>query len=254
MPDDAPRRAPHDARTPGGAGVVVVAAGSGSRLGADRPKALVEVAGATLLEHAVRGALLAGVDAVVVVAPASHLAEAEPLLARLLAAAGGTTGALPGVVVVGGAERTDSVGAGLRALEAVVAEQGVALDVVLVHDAARCLTPADVYLRVTAAVRAGAAAAVPGLPVVDTVKVVDEAGVVLSTPQRSSLRAVQTPQAFAVEVLRAAHASGAHASDDAALVEALGHEVVVVEGDPRAFKITDREDLARAARLAAVEA
>lgn len=224
----------HDARTDDGAGVVVVAAGSGTRLGADRPKALVEVAGVTLLEHALVGATGSGAGHVVVVAPADHLAQTEGVVARVRTQAVVT-------VVPGGAERTDSVAAGLAALPP-------GLDVVLVHDAARCLAPASLFERVTAAVRAGAAGAVPGLAVVDTIKVVDERGAITATPARASLRAVQTPQGFRADLLRAAHATGVQATDDAALVEALGHEVLVVEGDERALKVTTVEDLRRVER------
>ena len=105
------------------------------------------------------------------------------------------------------------------------------VDVVLVHDAARCLTPLAVFERVVAAVRGGAAGAVPGIPLVDTVKTVDADGVITGTPDRASLRAVQTPQGFAREVLVAAYSGGLEATDDAALVELGGHHVVVVDGD-----------------------
>ena len=213
-------------------GVVVVAAGSGTRLGAGRPKAFVELAGATLLHHAVVGALAADPRQLVVVVP-------EELLDEARAIAGGAAGEVPTTVIAGGAERTDSVRAGLAAL-------GPACDVVLVHDAARCLTPGAVFRRVVAAVAAGAAGAVPGLPVVDTVKTVDPRGVITGTPDRSSLRAVQTPQGFAAAVLRAAYAGDLHATDDAALVEQSGHDVVVVDGDPLGLKITTEDDLARA--------
>ena len=125
------------------------------------------------------------------------------------------TGGVPTAFVAGGAERTESVAAGLAALD-------TGCDVVLVHDAARCLTPTTVFDRVVAAVRAGADGVVPGLAVVDTVKTVDAEGLVTGTPDRVSLRAVQTPQGFRRAVLLAAHASGAVATDDAALVERRG--------------------------------
>ncbi|EWT03830.1 2-C-methyl-D-erythritol 4-phosphate cytidylyltransferase, partial [Intrasporangium chromatireducens Q5-1] len=147
-------------------------------------------------------------------------------------------------VVAGGAERGDSVAAGLGALSGGV-------HVVLVHDAARCLAPSTVFARVIEAVRGGAAAAVPGLPVVDTIKEVDACGRVVGTPDRSRLRAVQTPQAFSRTVLERAHAVTSDATDDAALVERLGEPVIVVPGDERALKITTREDLDRAARILA---
>ncbi len=218
-------------------GVVVVAAGSGARLGADRPKAFVDLAGATLLEHAVRGALSAGPDELVVVVPEELVDEARSIVDPLPGSARAT-------VVAGGAERTDSVAAGLTALSP-------AVELVLVHDAARCLAPVGVFQRVLAALAVGAKGVVPGIPVVDTIKVVDDGGIITDTPARSSLRAVQTPQGFDRSVLTAAHAAGAAATDDAALVEALGHDVVVVDGDPLALKITTPADLQHAERLLA---
>ncbi len=143
-------------------------------------------------------------------------------------------------VVAGGAERSDSVAAGLRALEGVEAQH------VLVHDTARCLAPPDVFARVLAALEAGDRAVVPGLPVADTIKLVDTDHLVAHTPDRASLRAIQTPQGFARDVIVHAHAAGARATDDAALAEAIGVPVRVVPGDALAFKITDRADLERA--------
>lgn len=225
---------------PRSVGVVVVAAGSGTRLRADRPKAFVELGGRSLLERSVGQALRAGVSSVAVVVPAALVEEATTMLAPLPA------DQVHLRVVAGGEERTDSVRAGLRAVDP-------SCDIILVHDAARCLTPLTVFERVAAAVVAGAAGAVPGLPVVDTIKTVDERGVITSTPDRASLRSVQTPQAFAAQVLRAAYATSADgaalATDDAALVERSGHDVVVVEGDRLAFKITTPEDLRRAEAL-----
>ncbi|QNN50819.1 2-C-methyl-D-erythritol 4-phosphate cytidylyltransferase [Phycicoccus endophyticus] len=218
-------------------GVVVVAAGSGSRLGASLPKAFVPLAGRPMLAWALETvAALPGLRSLVVVVPE---ALADPSLPPWSAVS------LPvgAHVVAGGAERTESVAAGLAALDP-------GCDVVLVHDAARCLTPVAVFERVVAAVRAGADGVVPGLAVVDTVKTVDADGVVTGTPERTTLRAVQTPQGFPREVLLAAHASGMVATDDAALVERTGHRVVVVDGDPMGFKVTTPEDLERAERLA----
>ncbi|MCA1783274.1 MAG: 2-C-methyl-D-erythritol 4-phosphate cytidylyltransferase [Dermatophilaceae bacterium] len=222
-------------------GVVIVAAGSGMRLGAALPKAFVELGGRTLLQRSIEAVLAAQAASLVVVVPAELVRETtttvDPIVER---------GEMSVRVVAGGAERTDSVRAGLAALDP-------RCDVVLVHDAARCLTPVAVFERVIAAVAAGAAGAVPGLPVVDTVKTVDARGVITGTPVRSTLRAIQTPQGFAADVLRDAYASadiaGGQATDDAALVELGGHDVVVVEGDLLAFKITTREDLERAERL-----
>lgn len=132
-----------------------------------------------------------------------------------------------------------------------LARLGAGHDVVLVHDAARCLAPPEVFERVVEAVRAGAAGVVPGVPVTDTIKQIDGSGRVIATPARTSLRAVQTPQGFAAGVLLRAHASGADATDDAALVEGLGEVVTVVEGSDLAFKITGPDDLARAEDIVA---
>ena len=235
-----------DADAPTGrVGVVIVAGGSGSRLGAAEPKAFVRVAGRTLLSYAVeRVAQVPGLASLVMVAPATHLdaarADLIPLASADLVAVGARSA--DAAVVAGGAERSDSVRIGLERLDP-------ACDLIVIHDAARCLTPAAVFERVIAAVRGGAAGAVPGLPVVDTIKVVDGEGVITGTPDRATLWAVQTPQGFDATVLRTAYASGLTATDDAALVEAIGHHVRVVEGDPLAFKITTPDDLARAELL-----
>lgn len=223
----------------GDVGVVVVAAGSGSRLGADVPKAFVQLRGRTLLDHTVATVLcLSRVRAVVVVVPRSHRHPESWMPPAPL-----WVGEPRVRIIAGGAERTDSVRAGL-------AELGPNCRIVLVHDAARALTPLSVFDRVMAAVREGDAGAVPGLPVVDTIKSVDLDGFITGTPDREGLRAVQTPQAFRAEVLRAAYDTGGAATDDAALVELCGHRVRVVPGDPRAFKITTAQDLERARQLA----
>jgi 2-C-methyl-D-erythritol 4-phosphate cytidylyltransferase len=139
--------------------------------------------------------------------------------------------------VAGGAQRQESVA---RALAALPSEVGL----VLVHDAARCLVPASVVEAVVAALRAGAAAVVPVLPVADTVKQVDAAGAVVRTVPRADLRAVQTPQGFARHVLERAHGAGVQgATDDASLVEALGLPVTTVAGSEEAFKVTRPLDL-----------
>ena len=193
------------------------------------------LAGKPLLEHAIQHALEAPeVSHVIVVAPASHLREAGAIASR---------SARPDDVDVvrGGVERTDSVAAGLAGLRP---DDGI----VLVHDAARALAPAELFSRLVHEVRSGHPAVVPGLPVTDTVKAVDSRGRVTGTPDRATLRAIQTPQAFLREVLEHAHASGAQATDDATLVERIGGHVRVVDGDPLAFKITEPDDLARAER------
>ena len=139
------------------------------------------------------------------------------------------------VVVNGGATRSDSVRAGLAA----VPDDA---EVIVVHDAARPFAPAALFEAVVAAIRNGADGAVPGVAVTDTIKQV-AGGQVVATLDRDSLVAVQTPQAFSAQALRRAHAGGAEASDDAALVEAAGGRVVVVPGDPANTKITLRTDL-----------
>jgi 2-C-methyl-D-erythritol 4-phosphate cytidylyltransferase len=137
--------------------------------------------------------------------------------------------------VAGGASRSESVRAGLAAVPADAT-------IICVHDAARPLASPELYRRAIAAVRNGADAAIPGVAVADTIKVVAN-GVVVSTPDRSSLVAVQTPQAFRAATLRAAHALDGDATDDAALVEGLGGVVVVVDGESANRKITVRDDL-----------
>ena len=282
----------------GGVVAVLTAAGSGTRLGASGPKALVEIAGESLVRRAARGLLSAGVVRhVVVTAPAEYLDRFEAEVAGITEVAGldgpGVSGTIE--VVPGSPDsRQASVALGLAA--ALAAHPDAA--VVLVHDAARALTPPEVVRRVVAAVRAGHDAVVPALPVTDTVKEVagpdrsrshrsesghHETGLyhstsnldrssaqrgrgagvqiesVVGTPDRSRLRAVQTPQGFAAAALVAAHRLGADraadearsASDDAGLIEAAGGGVVVVEGDPLAMKVTTPVDLALADVLAA---
>jgi 2-C-methyl-D-erythritol 4-phosphate cytidylyltransferase len=123
-----------------------------------------------------------------------------------------------------------------------------------VHDAARCLAPADLFERVAATVRDGADAVIPSLPVIDTIKEVAADGTVLGTVDRSVLRAVQTPQGFRAPVLRAAHAAAADLhTDDAGAVEKLGRPVVCVTGSDFALKITRPIDLALATHLLSLE-
>jgi 2-C-methyl-D-erythritol 4-phosphate cytidylyltransferase len=138
--------------------------------------------------------------------------------------------------VAGGATRSESVRAGLAAVPPDT-------DIICVHDAARPLADVAVFERVITAVAEGADGAVPGIPVADTIKIIDRDHVVTATPERTSLTAVQTPQAFRASVLRAAHASGGDATDDAALVEERGGRVVVVAGDQANRKITHPDDL-----------
>ncbi|AQT81893.1 2-C-methyl-D-erythritol 4-phosphate cytidylyltransferase [Mycolicibacterium litorale] len=211
---------------------VVTAAGSGERLGAGIPKAFVELAGRSMLLRAVDGLWDSGVvDRVVVAAPAERVDEAKLMLD------GRAT------VVTGGAERPETV---RRALDAIGDPEFV-----LVHDAARPLTPVAQVQRVVSALRAGQRAVIPVLPVTDTIKAVDANGVVLGTPERAGLRAVQTPQGFETSLLRRAYqrAAGAVVTDDAALVEHLGTPVHTVAGDTLAFKITTPLDLQLARAL-----
>jgi 2-C-methyl-D-erythritol 4-phosphate cytidylyltransferase len=207
---------------------IVPAAGRGDRLGPGTPKALRLLAGEPLLVHAVRSAVASGVvDLVAVAAPPSEVDDVRDLL---------KPHAPELVVVAGGPTRKASVAAAL-------AEVPGAVDVVLVHDAARCLTPPELFAAVTNAVRRGADAAVPVLPVADTIKQVhgDE---VLATLDRSELYTVQTPQAFRRAVLDHAHATvDEDATDDAGLAERAGAVVHVVAGDDEAFKITRPLDL-----------
>lgn len=223
-------------------GVVLVAAGSGTRLGAGVPKAFVEIDGRTLLAHAIRSlAGLPGRVAVAVAAPAERLEEA----ARIARAAVGDAGFddVAVEVVPGGASRQASVAAALEALPP-------DCDVVLVHDAARAFAPRSLAERVAGAVRATGEGVVPVLPVVDTIKRLDGARV-LETVDRDTLGAAQTPQGFPAGALRDAY-RGARAehTDDAALVAAAGLRVRTVEGDPLAFKVTRPGDLDRATRAA----
>ena len=246
----------------GGALAVLTAAGSGSRLGAGVPKALVPVGGVSLLRRAAAGLIASGaVSHVVVTAPAEEVDRFRAELAGLPdGSAGAAAGRRSGIEVVAGSPRSRQASVALGLAAALVAVPQA--DVVIVHDAARALTPPEVTQRVVAAVRAGHEAVVPALPVTDTVKEVEtrpagEPEPVVGTPRRDRLRAVQTPQGFETSVLVAAHRTGAEragdealaASDDAGLVEACGGRVVVVAGDERAMKVTTPMDLALAELL-----
>jgi 2-C-methyl-D-erythritol 4-phosphate cytidylyltransferase / 2-C-methyl-D-erythritol 2,4-cyclodiphosphate synthase len=230
---------PADGSTPA-VGVVIVAAGSGTRLGAAEPKAFVAVAGRSLLEHSLQAVLsLAEPASVVVVAPASHVREAQAIVHRVAGAAQGYV-----TTVVGGATRQQSVSAGLAALPA-------GTSAVLIHDAARALQPTAVFERVIALVTAEQVGVVPVLPVVDTVARRDDDGRIIAPVDRSSLAAVQTPQGFPFPLYRDVIAAAAHEStDDQSVHRAAGHPVLVVDGDPHGFKITTPWDLRRAEQLA----
>jgi 2-C-methyl-D-erythritol 4-phosphate cytidylyltransferase/2-C-methyl-D-erythritol 2,4-cyclodiphosphate synthase len=217
-------------------GIVVVAAGSGTRLGGSEPKAFVALRGVPVLERALRGVFDSVEPAqVVLVVPSSHLKAARSIADRVAGVASDSVS-----VVAGGATRQASVAAGLAALAADV-------DTVLVHDAARALTPPMLFDRVARAVRSTGGGVIPALPVTDTVKRVGADAAVLGTVDRSDLVHVQTPQGFPRVDLDAAYGGAIEEhTDDAALFAAAGHVVTVVEGEARAFKITTPWDLRRA--------
>ncbi|MGH3753527.1 MAG: 2-C-methyl-D-erythritol 4-phosphate cytidylyltransferase [Pseudonocardiaceae bacterium] len=218
---------------------MVPAAGQGVRLAAGMPKAFVPLRGRPLLWHCVQGLLAAGcVELVVVAVGAQH----RDLAWAALADAGERVR-----IVTGGAQRSDSVRAALFSVPDA--------EVVLVHDAARCLTPVSVIRAVAAAVLAGQRAVVPALTVVDTIKQVDADGRVVATVDRAALRVVQTPQGFAGDLLRRAHqAPSGPVTDDAGLVEQLGETVTTLPGHPHAFKITTPFDLVVAEVVAGARA
>ena len=205
---------------------IIAAAGSGERFGATLPKALITLGNRTLIEHAV-AALAPVVSEIVICAPAGYEEQIQELVGNDI------------TVVVGGATRSDSVRAGIAALS------GNA-KFVLVHDAARALATTELAQRVLTSLEKGEVAVIPGLELIDTVKSVDASGHVTSTPDRASFRRVQTPQGFDLEVLKKAHATGTDATDDGALVEAIGHKVLIIKGEERALKITTPTDLASA--------
>jgi 2-C-methyl-D-erythritol 4-phosphate cytidylyltransferase len=220
---------------------VVVAAGSGVRLGGGVPKALRDLAGRPLVTRSVEQLASGGcTHAVVVVADG-----VQDLFADALAAA-----PIPCRLVLGGAVRQDSVRHGLDAVDADPALAGCR--VVLVHDAARALVPASVVAGVIAAVRAGAKAVIPVVPVIDTIRQVTDAG--SRVVDRSVLRAVQTPQGFDRRTLTDAHAivaaDGFEVTDDAAACEYAGHDVTLVEGARESMKVTEPLDLVLAEAIA----
>lgn len=231
------------ARTKAPVVALVAAAGRGTRLGADIPKAYVQLRGRSLLERSVTAMETSEiVDHIGVIVSA----DMEPLARKLLRG--------HDVQFIHGAgERADSVWEGLKALSLIDAT-------VLIHDAARALTPPGMIARVARAVLDGSPAVVPVLPVADTIKrVTDDGATVLGTPDRATLRAVQTPQGFDLATLRAANekyfaqvgsaAAGFTATDDASLMEWFGVPVTTVQGDPMAFKITTPIDLVLAERI-----
>jgi 2-C-methyl-D-erythritol 4-phosphate cytidylyltransferase len=217
----------------GDVAVLVPAAGAGLRLGPGGPKALRLLAGEPLLVHAIRRvAAAAPVRQIVVAAPAADVEAVRALLAPVA----------PVTVVAGGAERQESVAIAL-------AQVPPEIEIVLVHDAARALTPPALIESVAATVRDGAPAVIPVLPVVDTIKEVSGEAV-LGTVDRAALRRVQTPQGFRHDVLAAVHAAATDPlTDDAGLVEKAGRPVICVPGSELALKITRPLDLILAEAL-----
>ena len=216
---------------------IVPAAGVGQRVGTDAPKAFLTVGSRSILAMAADAVCACpAVSALVVAVPDGWQAAAEHALERRR---------VPSTVVVGGASRQASVRAALDAVPA-------GSDIVVVHDAARPFASPEVFARVLAAIADGAEAAVPVVPVLDTVIRV-RAGVLAGTEPRDELSLAQTPQAFRLEVLREAHgkaeASGFAFTDDATMVEWAGIEVRTVAGDAANRKITTSADLAEARRL-----
>lgn len=208
---------------------IIAAAGSGERLGAKTPKAFVQLAGRTLIEHAF-SSLSPLVDEVVIAAPATYEGQVQSLFGE------------SAKVVTGGATRSASIA---HALEVISPD----IEFVLVHDAARALASTSLAGRVIQALNDGEVAVIPALPVVDTIKSINSDGYVTLTPDRTYLRAVQTPQGFTRQILNRAHQDSERnpdATDDAALVESLGEKVKVIEGEARALKITTSDDLERA--------
>jgi len=206
--------------------LLIPAAGSGERFGASIPKALVQLNGRTLIEHAILN-LGPIATQIIVAAPAGYEDEFRKILGDAV------------TVVTGGSTRTKSVKIALES----IAED---IEYVLVHDAARPLASGELGRSIVEALATGEVAVIPALSVADTIKEVDAGNYVVSTPNRERLRAVQTPQGFARETLIKAHMQNIEATDDGALVEAMRGKVKLIEGENRALKITNPEDLASA--------
>jgi 2-C-methyl-D-erythritol 4-phosphate cytidylyltransferase/2-C-methyl-D-erythritol 2,4-cyclodiphosphate synthase len=205
---------------------IIAAAGSGERFGAVIPKALIQLGDRTLIEHAT-SSISSVADQIIVTAPAGYEKQIQTLVGD------GIT------VVTGGITRSESVRIGLSKVSK-------SAEFVLIHDAARALASPALAQSVVAALKGGDVAVIPGLAQSDTVKIVDGDGIVTSTPDRTTMRKIQTPQGFTYGLISQAHAASGEATDDAALVEALGKPVRVIAGEERALKITTPSDLATA--------
>ena len=208
---------------------IIAGAGLGNRLGAKLPKALIQIDGISLVERAF-ASLSKIVDEIVITAPEGFADEFRKIVGD------------SAKVITGGVLRSDSVKLALQVLSPSV-------EYVLVHDAARGLATSDLASRVLSELKGGEVAVIPALAVIDTIKEVDSSGYVRNTPDRNSLRAVQTPQGFSVSVLKRAHEASEDATDDAALVEAIGVKVKSIPGETRAMKVTNPEDIAVAVSL-----
>ena len=208
---------------------IIAGAGMGHRLGAEIPKALIQIQGITLLERAFIS-LSKVVDEIVITAPAGYEEQFKAIVGQ------------SAEVVTGGVLRSDSIRVALKALSPSV-------ESVLIHDAARALASSALAARVLDELRSGQSAVIPVLKVIDTIKEIDRDGFVRATPDRSSLVAAQTPQGFNRQVLERAHSASDDATDDAALVEAIGVKVKTIEGEVSAFKITTKEDIGQALLL-----
>ncbi|CAB4548043.1 MAG: 2-C-methyl-D-erythritol 2,4-cyclodiphosphate synthase [Actinobacteria bacterium] len=203
---------------------IIAAAGSGERFKAKIPKALIHLGDKTLLEHAI-ARIAPAVQQIIVTAPAGYEEQIKSIVGDDI------------VVVTGGATRSESVRLGLAAVDS-------AAKFILVHDAARSLASTDLAQSIIASLQSGEVAVIPGLAEVDTVNVIGSDGYVLSTPNRATLRTIQTPQGFQAAILREAHKQSGEATDDATLVSQLGHKVKVITGEESALKITTPADLA----------
>jgi 2-C-methyl-D-erythritol 4-phosphate cytidylyltransferase / 2-C-methyl-D-erythritol 2,4-cyclodiphosphate synthase len=217
--------------TPRAVAVVLLAAGRGERLKANQPKAFVELAGKSLLEHSIYRALATkNLRQLIIAVPESHLAEILQLENQL------ESHGVDIRVVVGGDTRQQSVSEALAVLAG-------GIDIVLVHDSARALTSTDLFNRVAEAVFENQVGVIPGLEVADTIKR-HRGDLVEETIDRAELIRAQTPQGFPTELLVKAHlAATSDHTDDAALVQAFGGTVMMVEGEQQAMKITTPEDL-----------